>query len=162
MTKMQTLYIGSAGQAAAMSEFLIRGYNVAVPEVDRGDDLFVVEDTTGNFYRIQVKTATGRPLSQDGYSAQFNIPYLQLQQPQTPDLYYVLLVRYGDRWRDFVVIERNRLWSEHENNGVGTVSGRAKQLLKLHFSFRNDVLTCGGRNFEGFRADFSQWPELKH
>jgi len=44
-----------------MSEFLARGYNVAVPEVDRGDDLFVVQDESGDFDRIQVKTACATP-----------------------------------------------------------------------------------------------------
>ena len=54
---MQNLYVGRAGQAMIMGEFLIRGYNVASPEVDRGDDLFVVRDEDGVLKRIQVKTA---------------------------------------------------------------------------------------------------------
>ena len=40
-----------------MSYFLLRGWNVAVPEVDVGDDIFVVDDKKGVFYRIQVKTS---------------------------------------------------------------------------------------------------------
>ena len=35
-------YVGRAGQLAVMSEFLLRGYNVAIPEVDEGDDVLVV------------------------------------------------------------------------------------------------------------------------
>ena len=50
MSKLQDLYTGSAGQAAVMSEFLVRGYNVAVPEVDRGDDLFVVQDAESSVF----------------------------------------------------------------------------------------------------------------
>jgi hypothetical protein len=38
-----------------MSEFLMRGWNVAVPEVDIGDDIFVVRDENGEFVRVQVK-----------------------------------------------------------------------------------------------------------
>jgi hypothetical protein len=34
-------YVGRAGQLAVMAEFLLRGYNVAIPEVDEGDDIFV-------------------------------------------------------------------------------------------------------------------------
>ena len=37
----QSLYSGRAGQMAVMAEFLIRGYNVAIPEVDVGDDIFL-------------------------------------------------------------------------------------------------------------------------
>jgi hypothetical protein len=162
MSKMQSLYTGSAGQAAVMSEFLMRGYNVAVPEVDRGDDLFVVEDLSGNFYRIQVKTAVGRTLKKRGYTAQFNIPRLQLELPQTPDLYFVLLTRYRQRWQDFVVIERNRLWTEHEQYGVGTSHGEARRYVKLHLSFEDTQLVCSKRDFQCYRNDFSHWPEVRH
>ena len=34
------LYLGKAGHLTVMSEFLMRGWNVAIPEVDIGDDIF--------------------------------------------------------------------------------------------------------------------------
>lgn len=34
---------------AVMAEFLVRGYNVAIPEVDIGDDIFVVRDSYVTF-----------------------------------------------------------------------------------------------------------------
>jgi hypothetical protein len=37
-------HFGRAGEFFAMSEFLLRGWNVAVPVVDVGDDVFVIED----------------------------------------------------------------------------------------------------------------------
>ena len=49
-------HLGTAGHYAAMSEFLYRGYNVAVPAVDLGDDVYVVEDQMGTMWRLQVKT----------------------------------------------------------------------------------------------------------
>lgn len=39
MSKKANLYVGRAGQMAVISEFLIRGWNVAVPEVDIGIEL---------------------------------------------------------------------------------------------------------------------------
>ncbi len=62
MSRMQDLYTGAAGQGAVMSEFLIRGYNIAQPEVDRGDDLLVIHDINGEYQRIQVKTALAKSL----------------------------------------------------------------------------------------------------
>jgi hypothetical protein len=59
-----TQYIGKAGQFAVMAELAFRGYNVAIPEIDVGDDVFVVNQGTGFLSRIQVKTATGRKLTQ--------------------------------------------------------------------------------------------------
>jgi hypothetical protein len=50
VSKKSNLYLGKAGQMAVMSEFLARGWNVAVPEVDVGDDLS----------RIQVKTGSAK------------------------------------------------------------------------------------------------------
>jgi len=47
-------HFGMAGQLAAMSEFLLRGYNVAVPAVDVGDDIFVVDDREGLLSLVQV------------------------------------------------------------------------------------------------------------
>ena len=37
----RSAYVGKAGQLAVMAEYLMRGYNVAMPEVDEGDDVFV-------------------------------------------------------------------------------------------------------------------------
>ena len=44
MSRKANLYVGRAGQMVVISEFLIRGWNVAVPEVDIGDDLLVIKD----------------------------------------------------------------------------------------------------------------------
>ena len=39
----RNLYIGKSGQMAVMAEYLARGYNVAIPEVDSGCDLSEAE-----------------------------------------------------------------------------------------------------------------------
>ena len=41
-----------------MAELALLGYNVSLPEVDKGDDVFVVNDDTGQLWRLQVKGAT--------------------------------------------------------------------------------------------------------
>jgi hypothetical protein len=43
-------YVGKAGQLAVMAEFLLRGYNVAMPEADVGDVFFVVEDLLTSWF----------------------------------------------------------------------------------------------------------------
>ena len=91
------LYLGKAGQAYVMSQFLARGWNVAVPEVDVGDDIFVVRDEIGDFSRIQVKTAhaTAR---KNGFSAPFNLPIEQLRRLTIPELTYCFMIRFEDEW----------------------------------------------------------------
>jgi hypothetical protein len=58
-TQLQTLYTGRSGHLAVVAQFLHRGYNAAIPEVDRGEDIFVIEDESGKLSRIQVKAANG-------------------------------------------------------------------------------------------------------
>lgn len=52
MPNQEHLFTGKAGQMAVMAEFLLRGYNVAVPEVDIGDDVLVVKDGDAEYSRV--------------------------------------------------------------------------------------------------------------
>ena len=81
-------FVGKAGQLAVMAEFLLRGYNVAMPEVDVGDDILVVNDWAEQLWRIQVKTATGVKRAY-GYSGQFLVPLEQLTSAQRTPLFYI-------------------------------------------------------------------------
>jgi len=158
MSGKQSLYVGRAGQMAVMAELLWRGLNVAFPEVDIGDDVFVVKDETGELWRVQVKTASAGPLS-DGYSAQFNIPLNQLENPRTPDLIYVFAIRGSSGWEPFVIIDRETLWQEYVTHGVGSVSQRS---LVLRFSTQAGRLRCSDRDFLPYRNDWSKWPVIRH
>src|ERR1700710_724741 len=120
MSQRQNLYVGRAGQMAVMAEFLLRGWNVALPEVDVGEDVFAVKDETGELWRVQVKTATAKSL-QTGYSAQFNVSLRQLLTRRNPDLVYVFAIRGSEGWEPFVVLGRRELALEHEGNGVGSI-----------------------------------------
>src|SRR4051794_38172880 len=68
------LFFGRGGEMVVMSEFLLRGYNVAVPEIDVGDDIYVVEDQNGNLRRVQVKSANCNS-TKKGYTGQVNVKY---------------------------------------------------------------------------------------
>ncbi|MEO5728468.1 MAG: group I intron-associated PD-(D/E)XK endonuclease, partial [Byssovorax sp.] len=97
-------HLGKAGQLAAMAEFLLRGYNVAIPEVDVGDDIFVVDDRIGDLSRIQVKTATTlRGASYRRASAQFKLSRHQLENARPVDLTYVFVLRRFGAWSFYVV-----------------------------------------------------------
>lgn len=161
MSRMQNLYTGGAGQAAVMSEFLFRGCNVAVPEVDRGDDLFVVQDADGSLSRIQVKAAIGkRRARSDAYAAQVVVPLRQLSVKHTPDVTYVFVLRVDQRWRDFVVVPRGDLWALHMTKGVGTATKAGGLVLTLVVSAAR--VDCSGEDFSAWRGDFSRWPPIRH
>jgi hypothetical protein len=90
------LYLGKAGHLTVMSEFLTRGWNVAIPEVDVGDDIFVVQDNNGTLRRVQVKTSTGT-VRQSSFSGQFNVPLAQLKNIANIPVHYVFIVRYNNQ-----------------------------------------------------------------
>ncbi len=151
------LYVGRAGQLAVMAEFLLRGWNVALPEVDVGDDVFVVKDEGGDLFRIQVKTASSRPLG-SGYTAQFAVGLSQLRTLRIPELIYVFAVRHGSDWGPYLIIGRPDLLEEYEVHRLGSASND-KLLLRL--VYEGERLRCGKRDLNKFRNEWSRWPVLQ-
>lgn len=97
-------HLGMAGHYAAMSEFLYRGYNVAIPAVDIGDDAYVVEDQLGTMWRLQVKTSDG-PQERIGT---YQLSRQQLRDIKKNELFFMFIDRWQERWR-FILIARSQL-----------------------------------------------------
>ncbi len=158
MSKKFNLYLGKAGQLVTMSEFLARGWNVATPEVDVGDDLFVVEYKKGLFLRVQVKTAQAVE-RQDSYSVQFNVPIQQLEEAISPEIYYIFLVRRQSKWSDLFVIPREKLLELFREHQIGTI---VENNLMLYLSFKKPIVTCSKVNFTPFMDNFEDFPIIEH
>ena len=88
MTKKFNQYLGKAGHLAVMSEFLMLGWNVAIPEVDIGDDIFVVQDDNGTLRRVQVKTSTSTQ-RHFGFSGQFSVSVKSLRNISNILIHYI-------------------------------------------------------------------------
>jgi hypothetical protein len=147
---VDTNYIGRSGQRAVMAELLSRGLNVAIPEVDVGDDIFAFRDGREESVRVQVKTTfSPRRDGEPGYRVQFKIPINQLERLDSPRLVYVLAVRDNSVWTDFLVIPRRSLKRLWEESGIGTEDeGR----LVLSMRFRPDgSVACGPADLRVFR-----------
>lgn len=157
MSRKQNLYVGRSGQLAVMGEFLFRGYNVAVPEVDVGEDLFVVRDADGEFSRIQVKSAVGK--GKKIASGTFKVPLAQLQRKHEPELYYALTLRHNSLWREFLLIPRETLFNLRKNSGLGTI---LETDLILYLSFTESDVLCRGISLQPFRSNWSPWPPIQH
>jgi hypothetical protein len=93
-----------------MSELLLRGWNVAVPVVDVGDDIFVIDDNDKTTWRLQVKTATTSKMPKEPTKklATFGLSRAQLKEPQAVELFYFFVVRDGAAWR-FLILPRDEL-----------------------------------------------------
>jgi hypothetical protein len=156
MSTKQNLYIGRSGQMAVMAMFLLRGYNVAIPEIDIGEDIFVVRDRDGDLSRIQVKAAIGKGKKQ--VAGTFKVPMAQLRRPHVPELHYVFTVHHDGLWREFVIVRRNRLRAMHENEGIGNV---VEENLLLYLSFTVADVRCGAVSLQQYRGDWSNWPLIR-
>ena len=159
MSKLANLYIGRAGQMAVMAEFLIRGYNVAIPEVDVGDDIFVVRDSDGEYSRIQVKT-TNATQTQQGYSARYTLKLAQLDSPSTPETWYVFVNRLQEKWESFIVIPRQELHNLHELHQIGSLN--RNDTLSLYFSYSDRRLTCSKQDMTSYLNNWRDWPLIEH
>jgi hypothetical protein len=158
MSTKHNLYTGRSGQMAVMAEFLRRGYNVAVPEIDIGEDIFVVRDADGVLSRIQVKSAIAKGKKQP--AGTFNVPEAQLRRPHKPELHYIFALHYDGLWREFVIIERDVLKRLHDVGRIGNMTKERKLVLYLSFSAQDIV--CSQTSLQAHRGDWSPWPVIQH
>jgi hypothetical protein len=149
-------HVGKAGQLAAMAEYLLRGYNVAMPEVDRGDDIFVVENESGRLWRIQVKTAVGQR-RRTGWRAKYSIALKQIETSKVPELFFVLALRRGPAW-EHLIIERKTLFDEVDVHHVGSRSGSD---VLFTVTFQDTAVLCSRRDWQAYRNNWSEWPLIE-
>jgi hypothetical protein len=156
--KYQRPYIGKSGQTAVMAELLARGCNVAIPEVDVGEDLFAFKEGQHLIDRIQVKTANARRLrTSDRYVARISVPLAQLKADDALPLYYVFPIRLEGHWTDFVVIGRSDLKLCQDEGRIGSVNAKSGE-LQLRLIFGPMSLTCKGYDHSRFRNAWDLLP----
>lgn len=154
-------YTGRSGQLAVLTELLARRCNVAIPEVDEGEDVLAFVLDEPDVTRIQVKTATAKRLKQKGkYAARVSVPLAQVEaEPLTP-LHYVFAIRLEDRWSDFVILSRDELSDLNQFYGVGYINQKAGE-LQLYLSFSPTSLTCSGQDLQPYRNAWDRLPVMQ-
>lgn len=158
MSKKFNQYLGKAGHLAIMSELLMRGWNVAIPEVDVGDDIFVVEDNSGTLRRVQVKTATASE-RKSGHTGQFFISLKQLLNLSPVPIHYVFILRIDDTWSKPLIIPQADL-IQHVNATAVKATQRSHILLRL--LYQNSQVHCSGQDFSAYICDYRDFPIIPH
>ena len=158
MTKKFNQYLGKAGHLNVMSEFLMLGWNVAIPEVDVGDDIFVVQDDNGTLRRVQVKTSTSTA-RKENFSGQFSVSVKNLRNISNILVHYIFLVRHKDEWSKPVIIRQDYLLDHFENNEVGSETNGN---ITFYFSYTNGKIECSGQDFTKYIKDFTDFPKIEH
>lgn len=153
-SKPKGSFLGAAGQVYVMSELLARGWNVAIPVVDVGDDVLVVDDEEKSLIRIQVKTGVEVPLEGGAFKVTFNLSLLQLTTEYQSNLIFAFAIRKNEGWNTILWIEREDLMTLRESferrypfrQGTG-ISDRIALTLKIEPQGK----------ITGWRSDFSTY-----
>jgi hypothetical protein len=159
-------HFGRAGEFYAMSELLLRGWNVAVPVVDVGDDVFVVDDNDKTTYRVQVKTAEAVQRTTGLYASRFTLSRKQLASALNIELFYVLLARVETRWRLIVVprvtlAELRHRFETTVQTGAGRprVTAESAKADAIAFDVEiNDAENSASGWGESLTSFLDQWP----
>jgi hypothetical protein len=161
-------HFGRAGEFVAMSEILLRGWNVAVPVVDIGDDVFVINDSNKTTYRMQVKSCRMTKKKDGSSIAKFTVSRQQLRAPHEIELIYMFLIRDVaiSSWC-FLVVPRDQLdtihraYLEASRGGRGAPpksDGDAKtNALALEVRLADDGPRLWGVLLTEF---FNRWPDV--
>ena len=164
-------HFGRAGEFFAMSELLLRGWNVAVPVVDVGDDVFVIDDNDKTTWRLQVK-ASERTRGGEGEGAArateefcYSLSRKQLRTFQPVELFYMLMMRLERSWRFLVIprevlseIRKSFVEAEREGPGRPPVADAAAKtdVLTLKLELREGEVRGWGVSLAAY---LDQWPE---
>lgn len=155
-SKQYVSFLGKGGQLAVMSHIVIRGLNVAIPEIDLGSDIFVVHDEKGDLWPVQVKTGTATRNRRGELSAKFNLLVTQLRTQAMPDkLVYSLVFFHGERWVAFVNVPREQL--DNATAGMKATKGAITPTLRL----TPTQVLCNGVDLQPFREKWDHWPDLR-
>jgi hypothetical protein len=157
MKKNYHLYLGRARHLTVMSEFLLRGWNVAIPEIDIGDDIFVVQDEDGILRRVQVKTSTST-IKQNGFSGRFKVLLRQLRNLVEVPVHYAFIVRHLNTWTKPIIIRQDDLLNLFETENIGSVHN---EVLNLYFSYFDDKVICSKIDLTKYVADFTDFPIIE-
>jgi hypothetical protein len=171
-------FFGMSGQFAVLSLFLRRGYNVAVPVVDVGDDAIVIDDGVHELRRLQVKSGNPGKATEHSVDVQFRLSRGQLRDTEGAELYYMLMAWTWGRW-SFVLISREELYKLKDRRqgacpGKRSRRGRWKRDedagddLKLGVRFMRDPATgqedaiLWGESLRPRLNEFPpEWPDLQ-
>jgi hypothetical protein len=156
-------FFGRSGHLAVMAEFLYRQINVAIPEVDVGDDVFVVKGREHSVTRVQVKAANARD-QKKSYQGRFVVSKDQLSVPSdAPPLVFVFALRRAGRWSDFIVIGREALFAlQAAGAGYPVVDADTqKESVEFRINFSQSSAQClpkPSHDFQQYRDAWDPWP----
>lgn len=159
-------HLGRAGQFATMAELLARGWNVSVPEVDVGDDVFVARDDATELTRVQVKTASPSPRD-EGFVVTFKLSADQVRRAGNVPLVFVFAVPIEARWEFLVMPQREllelrgRYLASQRPRGPGRAATPHAVTWMFELTLRPGQIEGWGESLSRWRNDWSGFRVLR-
>lgn len=163
MSKIKNLYTGLAGELSVRSEFVLLGWNVAVPEIDTGTDTFVIDDENDKSERVQVKT-TFIKNSARGWSCGVNFKRSKLR-PGLYDVDYAIFAlrdKEKNEWKAHVVFKIDDLYSTVKEAGYDIFKNDNNLRIPIRYSIKDNAHYIKSVDISSKIDDWSHWPKISH
>lgn len=146
---------------------------MAIPVVDVGDDAIVIDDGEHALRRLQVKSASCKPVEavksneREEFKASFTLKRKQLGDPGGVDLYYMLVAWVWGRWC-FILISRQALSDRYARAVAASRCKREAKskdvTIEITYSRTRDTSAEGvsvwGDSLDEYLDRWVDWPEL--
>lgn len=163
MGRIKDLYTGLAGELSVRSEFVLLGWNVAVPEVDTGTDTFVIDDKNNTSLRVQVKT-TFINKSSLGWSCGVNFKKSKLR-PGLFDVDYAIFAlrdKEKNEWNSHIIFKIDDLYSTITEAGYDIFENENNLRIPIRYSIKENTYYIKSVDISTMIDDWSHWPEIQH
>jgi len=160
MLQVNRHYHGRGAELASKAEIVVRGYNVADPEVEHGIDFHVYPPTPGpHSSRVEVKTRHAQwHLPTSTWRCYFTLSPSNMADVANPELIFVFAARFPWHWQ-FIIISRQELLARLPPDKATPHPHRD---LALRFDFTpTTVHGPGPLPYTNFHNNWSRyWPRL--
>ncbi|WP_020403849.1 hypothetical protein [Gracilimonas tropica] len=163
MGKIKNLYTGLAGELSVRAEFVLLGWNVAVPEIDTGTDTFVIDDENDKSERVQVKT-TFINNSSRGWSCGVNFKRSKLR-PGLYDVDYAIFAlrdEQNNEWKAHIVFKIDDLYSTVMEAGYDIFENDKNLRIPIRYSTKENTYYIKSVDISSKIDDWSHWPKIDH
>lgn len=156
---------GTAGQLAVAAVFARRGYNVAIPMIDEGEDLLVRNDHTSKIWSVQVKTATPGVRTTTHQKYQFGLKRTQLRDGPGHLWYALVWPSIDPSGWGYFIMRRDTLERYHRTRGAGSHNASTGKItlnlsVPLDPSSHHHMLSKTLINVDRWIDNFAQWPDI--
>lgn len=137
--KIETGFIGKAGEHLVCSELLFRGYNASIMSVDVGMDITATKDN--KLFSIQVKTSN---LNQYNNYV-FDVRKVSFEKDHSGNVFYVFVLK-GENANNYLVLPRIIMEQKvHEKAILEINNGKS---YRVNIRMRENEIFLGNKNHE--------------